>query len=210
MTGIDLEDSALPSFHDSLPFLQYPSNLTEIVGPEPPPSHMTLDDEYEIYIDNCNISSQTAHHHHSHIPPTTGCRLEAPSLQHPTTSTTPVSTQDQLSSEAFLVSRDFIKGQYCFTKHDRAMMRLYNLCDQAGSPRYLMDQVISQLNTEITKNQFDPCDPSITQRTAFMARMHRKFPSPPPERIEVKLESFSDGVVVYRFDALQQLKHHLM
>ena len=68
---------------------------------------------------------------------------------------------------------------------------------------------MSQLNTEINKNNFDPSHHSLTKRNAFMARMHRKFPSPPPQRIEVQLQSFSDPVIVYRFDAIEQLKQHL-
>jgi hypothetical protein len=67
------------------------------------------------------------------------------------------------------------------------------LCDQAGSPCYLMDQVLAQLKVEISRNQFDPSHASITKRVAFMARMHHKFPSPPPE-----------------LDAIQQLQQHLL
>ena len=40
--------------------------------------------------------------------------------------------------------------------------------------------------------------------------MHRKFPSPPPERIEVQLESMTEPIVVYRFDAMLQLQQHLL
>ena len=104
----------------------------------------------------------------------------------------------------------FDKGRYCFTNNNRAMMRLYSVCDQAGSPRYLMDQVLAQLKVEISRNQFDPSHASITKRKAFMARMHRKFPSPPPEPIQVQLESFSGPVTVYQFNAIQQLQQHLL
>ena len=90
------------------------------------------------------------------------------------------------------------------------MMRLYSLCDQAGSPRYLMDQVLTQLKREIVQNQFYPSHSSITKRDAFMARMHRKFPSPPPVPIQVSLESFTEPVTVYRFNAVSQLQEHLL
>ncbi len=43
-----------------------------------------------------------------------------------------------------------------------------------------------------------------------MARMHRKFPSPPPEPIQVKPESYPEPVTVYRFNAVQQLQEHLL
>jgi hypothetical protein len=41
-----------------------------------------------------------------------------------------------------------------------------------------------------------------------MGRMHRKFPSPPPEPIQVQLESFSEPITMYRFNALQMLQEH--
>jgi hypothetical protein len=104
------------------------------------------------------------------------------------------------SGKYFLLPADFDKGRYCFTNNDRAMMRLYSLCDNAGSPRYLMDQVLAQLRIEISRNQFDPSHSSLTKRDAFMGRIHRKFPSPPPEPIQVQ----------HRFNALQMLQEHLL
>jgi hypothetical protein len=114
------------------------------------------------------------------------------------------------TGEAFVIPSDFQKGRFCFTTNDRSMMRMYNLCDEAGSPRYLMDQLLTQLKVEMKRNQFDPTHFSITKRDAFMARMHRKFPSPPPEAIQVQLESFPEPVTIYRFDAIQQLQAHLL
>jgi hypothetical protein len=114
------------------------------------------------------------------------------------------------SVKAFLLPAEFDKGRYCFTNNDRAMIRFYSLCDNAGSPRYLMDQVLAQLRIEISGNQFDPSHSSLTKRDAFMSRMHRKFPSPPPEPIQVQLESFSEPITMYRFDALQMLQEHLL
>ena len=113
------------------------------------------------------------------------------------------------SGRVFRVPPDYEKGQYCFTKTDRSMMRFYNICDQAGSPRYLMDKVLGQMRIEMSKNGFDPLLSSVTKRDAYMARMHRKFPSPPPEQIMVQLESFSDPVALYRFNAIEQLQKHL-
>jgi hypothetical protein len=73
-----------------------------------------------------------------------------------------------------------------------------------------MDQVLTQLKVEISRNQFDPSHSSITKRDVFMARMHRKFPSPPLEPIQVQLESFSQPVTFYQFNAVQQLQEHLL
>jgi hypothetical protein len=80
------------------------------------------------------------------------------------------------------------------------------LCDQAGSPRYLMDKIIAQLKVEISRNQFDPSHSSLMKRDSFMGRMHRKFSSPPPEPIQVQLESFSEPITVYQFNDVQQLQ----
>jgi hypothetical protein len=43
-----------------------------------------------------------------------------------------------------------------------------------------------------------------------MGRMHCKFPSPPPQPIQVQLESFSGPITMYRFNALQILQEHLL
>jgi hypothetical protein len=110
----------------------------------------------------------------------------------------------------FTVGPHFGKSDHCFTKSDRSTMRLYNICDQAGSPRYLMDSLMSQMKTEITRNQFDPLHSALTLREPFMARMHRKFPSPPPQAIQVQLECFADPITIYRFHAIDQLQHHLL
>jgi hypothetical protein len=115
------------------------------------------------------------------------------------------------SGKAFLLPADFDKGRYCFTNNDRAMMRFYSLCDNAGSPCCLMDQVLAQLRIEISRNQFDPSHSSLTKRDAFMGRMHPKFPSPHPEPIQVlQLESFSEPITMYHFNALQMLQEHLL
>jgi hypothetical protein len=115
------------------------------------------------------------------------------------------------SGKAFLLPADFDKGQYCFTNNDRSMMRFYSLCaDNAGFPRYLMDQVLAQLRIERSRNQFDPSHSSLTKRDVFMGRMHRKFQSPPPEPIQVQLESSSEPITMYCFNALQMLQEHLL
>ena len=114
------------------------------------------------------------------------------------------------SGHQFTVPPNYGKSDHCFTSADRSMMRLYNICDKAGSPRYLMDRLLSQIKIEITRNSFDPSQSSLTLRDPFMARMHRKFPSPPPVAILVQLECFDSPVPVYRFDAIEQLQQHLL
>jgi hypothetical protein len=73
-----------------------------------------------------------------------------------------------------------------------------------------MDKVLAQLKVEMTMNNFDPIAPTITKRKCFMARMHRKFPNPPAEEILVQLESFPEPIKIYRFDAIEQMKAHLV
>jgi hypothetical protein len=111
----------------------------------------------------------------------------------------------------FVVPSDYYHGQFCFSSRDCAMMRIYQICDQANTPRYLADKILAQMKIEIQRNDFDPCDPAITKRDAFMARMHRKFPSPPPEPVRVRLESFpGEDVTIFRFDVVRQLQDHLL
>ena len=118
-------------------------------------------------------------------------------------------TKSLESGLVFTVPDDFGKSDHCFTKKDRSMMRLYNICDQSGAPRYLMDRVLSQMKSEITRNNFNPLGTSLTLRDPFMARMHRKFPSPPPEAVLVQLECFDDPITMYRFNGMDQLQQHL-
>ena len=106
-----------------------------------------------------------------------------PILEQKADATSPLGLE---SGDAFVVPTNFLKARFCFTNNDRSMMRMYNLCDEAGSPRYLMDKLLTQLKLEMTTNQFDPTHFSKTKRDAFMARMHHKFPSPSPEAIEVQ------------------------
>jgi hypothetical protein len=108
----------------------------------------------------------------------------------------------------FTVPPDFGKPDHCFTSADRSVMRLCDTCDKAGSPRHLMDRLFAQLKTEIARNAFDPLHSSITKRDAFMARIHRKFPSPPSEAIAVNLESFAEPITICRFNVIAQLQHH--
>jgi hypothetical protein len=78
--------------------------------------------------------------------------------------------QDGLQSgEAFIVPSDFDSGRFCFANNDCAMMRIYHICDTARTPHFLVDKIMSQIKTEMQRNDFDPCDPSITKKEAFMA-----------------------------------------
>jgi hypothetical protein len=114
------------------------------------------------------------------------------------------------SGHVYTAPPNFRKGQHCFTKKDCSMMRLHTICDQAGAPRHLMDRVLAQMKVEISRNEFDPLLSSLTKRDPFMGRMHRKFPSPPPEAILVDLECFAEPITVCRFNALAQLQQHLL
>jgi hypothetical protein len=89
-------------------------------------------------------------------------------------------------------------------------MKLYHIFDEADSPRYFCDKVLAQLKEEMTRHNFEPNNPLLTKRNPFMARMYRKFPSPPPEAIMVQLETFESPITIYRFDAMQQLQAHLL
>jgi hypothetical protein len=92
---------------------------------------------------------------------------------------------------------------------DRSMARIYQLLDDAGSPRYLGDAIIRQIRSESLFNNFDPCDPAISLRDAFMHRASRSFGSMPPEAIPVTLET-GQKVTVYRFPFLQFYQKHLL
>ncbi len=114
------------------------------------------------------------------------------------------------TGDAYFLPQDFNRGQHVFTNTDSSMMKLYDTCDKAGAPRYLMDKVISQIKSEMSMNNFNPLNPTIKKRDAFMKQMHRKFPTPNSEPIDVQLESFPEPVTMYRFDFIKQLQFHLL
>jgi hypothetical protein len=95
------------------------------------------------------------------------------------------------------------------TPQDRAMARMHQMCDQAGSPRYLADSIIKQLRQEMVQNGFDTCRSRITRRDSFMARANVASGSPPPEAIRISLES-GQAVTVFRFPLKPQLQEHLL
>jgi hypothetical protein len=95
------------------------------------------------------------------------------------------------------------------TPQDRSMARIYRLCDDAGSPRYLADAIIRQIRNEMVLNDFDPCHSGITLRDAFMHRASKSIGSRPPEAIPITLES-GQKVTVFRFPFLQSFQEHLL
>jgi hypothetical protein len=143
-----------------------------------------LDDEDYEFPFNSSFNSDFISQ--SHITTPTDATTESPTtLEEPNQPSVPPQGRAIIpcleSGEAPCLPADYGRGRYCFTKLDCSLMRLYHICDQAGSPHYLMDQIIGQLKIEMSRNRFNPSLPSSnTRRDPFMARMHRKFPSPPP------------------------------
>jgi hypothetical protein len=89
------------------------------------------------------------------------------------------------------------------------MARIYRLCDDAGSPRYLADAIVTQIRKEVVLNNFDPCHPGITLCDAFMHRASKAIGSQPPEAIPITLES-GQKVTVYWFPFKQFFQEHLL
>jgi hypothetical protein len=169
------------------------------------------DDLFEIFVADC-VNPASWQQQHGHVPAVSTTPVTSPSSCLPphTAQLDPVVAVGLDSGDPFTVEPNFMKARHCFTNKDRSRMKLYDVCDKAGCPRYLMDKVLAQLKVEMSVNNFDPLDPTITKRNAFMAKMHRKFPSPPPVAIQVTLESFAEPVTIYRFDAVKQLQAHLL
>ena len=128
---------------------------------------------------------------------------EPPAAERPTVTATPLlgtlRTVTMQEQNSFIV----------VNPPDRSMARIYRLLDSAGSPRYLGDAIIRQIRSETLLNHFDPCDPSITLREAFMHRASKSIGSSPPEAIPVTLET-GQKVTVYRFPFLQFYQAHLL
>jgi hypothetical protein len=213
-------DEELP---DDLPALLSTNNSTTAEN-DSSSQRMDVDDDdlCEMFIADCNTPSL------SHIPlPLASAGSQSNPANSPVLATTSLPDQPTgvasafdrgplappvglESGRAFSVQPDHQKARHCFTNQDRSLMKLYHIFDEADSPRYLCDKVLAQLKEEMTRHNFEPNNPLLTKRNPFMARMHRKFPSPPPEAVMVQLETFESPITIYRFDAMQQLQAHLL
>ena len=96
------------------------------------------------------------------------------------------------------------------TPHDQVMASLYKLCDDAGAPKYLCDDIVSLIREKTLKNNFDIFSPAMSQRRTFFRRVKRQLDIPGPEAIPVTLESSGGTVTVYRFRFLERLQRHLL
>jgi hypothetical protein len=74
------------------------------------------------------------------------------------------------------------------TNEDLAMARLYKICDDAGSPKYLMDRIFATLQEEI-RGSFNLKSPNITQRKSFFPRVQRKMMVEPARNTNVTLHN---------------------
>ena len=93
--------------------------------------------------------------------------------------------------------------------YDQSMARLYKICDDAGAPKFLCDQVLKALQEEMLSNQFDPLSSLMTTRKTFFPRVQRLLEIQPPEEIHLTLETGQE-VSVFRFHFLPRLQQHLL
>jgi hypothetical protein len=141
----------------------------------------------------------------NHQQPDDDIRLEEAIDDHPN----PYVMSELASGEPFHIPPDYFQSTTTYTNADQSMLRLYSTCDKAGAPRYLLDEILSQLKHEIRFNGFDLLSGSLTKRDPFMKRIARITPSPPPETITVQLES-NTLTNIQRFDFLKSLQCHLL
>jgi hypothetical protein len=71
----------------------------------------------------------------------------------PVTQTPPIMALGSLTT----LTMEQHNGRIVATPQDRSMARIYRLCDDSGSPRYLADAILSQMRKEIVQNQVDLC-----------------------------------------------------
>jgi hypothetical protein len=70
---------------------------------------------------------------------------------------TPLTIADSCLCSLTTLTMEQQNGRIVATPQDRSMARIYRLCDDSGSPRYLADSILSQIRKEIVQNNFDPC-----------------------------------------------------
>ena len=82
-----------------------------------------------------------------------------------------------------------------FNEHEKVLMRIYDVCEKARAPRYLMDAILDIIREEHSK--FDTKH-GIWRRKAFVKKMMEDFPCPPPTMVGVNLETDLVRDIQYR------------
>src|SRR5210317_982055 len=90
---------------------------------------------------------------------------------------------------------------------DKVLADLHYTCYSAGAPRFLVDKIMDILRAS-KKDGFRIDHPMITKRESLMKRLQLSLNSPPPEAINVNLESGLKTTIL-RFDLMDRMQRHL-
>jgi hypothetical protein len=97
----------------------------------------------------------------------------------------------------------------CFTSDELAMAKLYHLCDNVGSPRYLLDEIMKVVRNEMSTTGFNPLSTTLPSRQSLLNKAQDVTAIPAPTPVTVDLES-GKSVVVWRNAFPQLLQDHLL
>ena len=93
---------------------------------------------------------------------------------------------------------------------DKSMGLLYKIADDAGAPKYLVDEILKQLQKSNQQTGFDIyTNQYISQRRTYFPRIMKSLGIPYPEVVPITLES-GRKVTVVRFDIFYHLQEHLL
>lgn len=97
----------------------------------------------------------------------------------------------------------------CFTSEELAMAKLYHLCDKAGSPKYLLDDIIKVIRNEMSTTGFNPLSTTLPSRKSLLNKAQTATSISAPIPVTVDLER-GKSVIVWRNAFPQLLQDHLL
>ena len=93
--------------------------------------------------------------------------------------------------------------------HLQSMARIYKTADQAGCPKYLVDEIFDVIRDEHNRGCLDICDPNITKRESFFKQAAEALRHVSIKEVPVTLES-QETVTVLTLDFHSKLQAHLL
>jgi hypothetical protein len=88
------------------------------------------------------------------------------------------------------------------------MSKLYQISDKTGAPKYLVDEIMKTITSEM-KQGFKLEGSPLPSRDVLLAKAQKYIPTPAPEPIQVEMES-GGTVTVWRNNFPHLLQEHLL
>jgi hypothetical protein len=97
----------------------------------------------------------------------------------------------------------------CFSPDEVTMAKLHQAAEGAGAPKYLVDCFMAILAERMSSTSFHPLQPFLPKRKTLLLRVQQAINIPPPQKVEIQLES-GHQVSVMRNSFVHLLQEHLV